>query len=276
MGKKSFEQPGLTVEELSIALSQSKAELQETYEKLMQTEKNRRELFANISHDLRSPLTALKSTVEYMATMEEYDKAEMTQLIRVMSSRIQTLESLVNESYLLTTLENEAIPLQYEIVGAGSFLEEFFYSRLADSKYDKRKLVLDIPQEFEYPVRIDPSRFERVLDNLFTNALKYSKDHASIILKAWKQNENIMIQVKDTGIGIPQKSLERIFDRSYQVEQSRTPGINRGSGLGLAIVKLILDRHHADITCESKVGQGSTFTITLPIKKGSNEEVRNG
>lgn len=276
MGKKSFEQPGLTVEELSIALSQSKAELQETYEKLMQTEKNRRELFANISHDLRSPLTALKSTVEYMATMEEYDKAEMTQLIRVMSNRIQTLESLVNESYLLTTLENEAIPLQYETVGAGSFLEEFFYSRLADSKYDKRKLVLDIPQEFEYPVRIDPSRFERVLDNLFTNALKYSKDKASIILKAWKQNENIMIQVTDTGIGIPQESLERIFDRSYQVEQSRTPGINRGSGLGLAIVKLILDRHHADITCKSKVGQGSTFTITLPIDQGSNEEVRNG
>lgn len=275
MGKKSFEQPKVTVEELSIALSQSKAELHKTNEKLLQMEKNRRELFANISHDLRSPLTAIKSTVEYMSTMEEYDKAEMTHLIRVMNNRIQTLESLINASYLLTTLENEAIPLQYEVLPIGCFLEEFFYNRLADAKYDERRLELDLPEEFEYPVRIDPERFERVLDNLFTNALKYSGEGAEISLKAWKQDADIVIQVKDTGIGIPQEALTRIFDRAYQVEQSRTPGINRGSGLGLAIVKLILDRHHAEITCKSEVGKGSEFTITLPIDTSNSNEVRN-
>ena len=275
MGKKSFKQPQLTVEELSIALSQPKAELQKTNEKLRQTEKNRSELFANISHDLRSPLTALKSTVEYMASMDTYDKAEMIHLIRVMSNRIQTLESLVNASYLLTTLENEAIPLQYEVLPIGSFLEEFFFSRLADAKYDERRLELDIPEMFEYPVRIEPERFERALDNLFTNALKYSKAGAEIVLKAWRQEMEIVIQVRDTGIGIPEQALERIFDRAYQVEQSRTPGINRGSGLGLAIVKVILDRHHAKISCESEVGKGSVFTVRLPVCSSDSEEVRN-
>lgn len=275
MGKKSFKQPQLTVEELSIALSQSKTELQKTNEKLRQTEKNRSELFANISHDLRSPLTALKSTVEYMASMDTYDKAEMTHLIRVMSNRIQTLESLVNASYLLTTLENEAIPLQYKVLPIGSFLEEFFFNRLADAKYDERRLEIDIPEEFEYPVRIEPERFERVLDNLFTNALKYSKAGAEIVLKAWKQESKIMIQVRDTGMGIPAAALERIFDRAYQVEQSRTPGMNRGSGLGLAIVKLILDRHDAKISCESEVGTGSVFTIELPLCSSNNKEVNN-
>lgn len=275
MGKKSFKQPQLTVEELSIALSQSKAELQKTNEKLRQTEKNRSELFANISHDLRSPLTALKSTIEYMASMDTYDKAEMKHLIRVMSNRIQALESMVNASYLLTTLENEAIPLQYKVLPIGSFLEEFFFSRLADAKYDERRLELDIPEMFEYPVRIEPERFERALDNLFTNALKYSKAGAEIVLKAWRQEMEIVIQVRDTGIGIPEQALERIFDRAYQVEQSRTPGINRGSGLGLAIVKLILDRHHARISCESEVGKGSVFTVRLPMCSSDSEEVRN-
>lgn len=265
MGKKSFEQPALTVEELSIALSQSKAELSRTNEKLRQTEKNRTELFANISHDLRSPLMALKSTVEYMACMEEYDKAEMTQLIRVMENRIQILETLVNASYLLTTLENEAIPLKYQILGVGSFLEEFFYNRLADSKYDNRHLILDIPEQFEYPVKIDAGQFERVLDNLFTNALKYSGDGAAITLSAAKDENDVVIQVKDTGIGISKEALKHIFDRSYQADKSRTPDVNRGSGLGLAIVRLILDRHQASISCESKIGKGSCFTIRLPI-----------
>ena len=269
--KKYFTEPKLKVEELTIALSQTKAELYETNEKLKQTERNRSELFANISHDLRSPLTALKSTVEYMASLDNYDKVEMKYLIDVMSSRIHILENLVNESYLLTTLENTAIPLQYEIVGIGSFLEEFFYTRLADSKYDNRNLILNVPEQFEYPVKMDTGCFERVLDNLFTNALKYSDDGALIKLSARKADGRINIEIQDTGRGINQTEVNKIFERAYQVEKSRTPDVKRGSGLGLAIVKLILNRHQADIRCESEYGKGSKFIISIPLAEDGKE-----
>lgn len=277
--KKRFVQPDLTIEELSAALYISKEQLQRSNEKLFQTnqklqqaneqlhkaQKERSELLANISHDLRSPITAVKNTVEYMESLDTYETEEMKSLIALMKGRMDSLQHLVNDFFLLTTVENTTIPFHMTPVQMGPLLEEFFFSRECDEKYRERILELQVPDDFPYKASIDPVRMEQVLDNLFMNAWKYSQKDARIILGACGDGRQITITVTDTGMGIPADKVDRIFERSYMVDESRTPGAKTGCGLGLSIVNQIVQRLQGQVTCQSTVGEGSRFIITLPI-----------
>ena len=120
---------------------------------------------------------------------------------------------------------------------------------------------------------MDTDHFYRVLDNLFTNALKYSLEDATITLGAMLSSDkkNVIIFVRDTGIGIPASSIQKIFERSYMVSSARTPS-SSGTGLGLSIAKTIIERHNGDIWCESKEGHGSTFYLSLPILTYSSDK----
>ena len=112
---------------------------------------------------------------------------------------------------------------------------------------------------------IDIESFTRTLDNLFTNAYKYSKEGATIGLKAYNDHNKIVIVVYDTGLGIPKADIPKIFNRSYTVSSARTPETVTGSGLGLAIVKTIVEHHKGRVRCESELGVGSKFFIELPL-----------
>jgi len=180
-----------------------------------------------------------------------------------MQSRILTLEALINNLFLLTTLENTAIPFHFEPIGIGMFLEDFFFNCEADKKYDNRELILDVPPDMDAILSIDTAQFIRVLDNLFSNALKYSEDGATITLSAAQSDSAVTISVTDTGIGMTPEQCEKVFDRSYMASPARTPSAKTGCGLGLSIVKTIVERHGGTITCSSEAGKGSTFTITL-------------
>jgi len=265
MAKKQFETPSLTIEELTAELYLSKKDLKKANDMLIEQEKNRTELFANLSHDLRSPITALRNSIDYIQTMEEYNKEELQPLLNLMQSRILTLEALINNLFLLTTLENTAIPFHFEQIGIGMFLEEFFFNCEADKKYSNRELVLDVPMDMDAVLSIDTAQFIRVLDNLFGNALKYSEDGATITLSASQSESTVTISVSDTGIGMTPEQCEKVFDRSYMAAPARTPSAKTGCGLGLSIVKTIVERHGGKIECKSELKKGSTFTIVLPL-----------
>ena len=144
-------------------------------------------------------------------------------------------------------------------------LEDYYYQCEADSRYEQASLHLDITDDLESTLNVDPVLIQRVLDNLFTNARKYSKDTPDITLGARREDDFFIFYVEDHGIGIAKKNLEKIFDRSFMVEKSRTPGAQASSGFGLSIVRSIIERHDGTVTCESEIGKGSRFTIRLPL-----------
>lgn len=264
MPKKPFQTPSLIIEELTAELYLSKKDLQNANDLLLEQEKKRTELFANLSHDLRSPITALRNSIDYIQTLEEYTKEELQPIFHLMQNRILTLETLINSLFLLTTLENTAIPFHFEPIAIGMFLEEFFFNCKADKKYRNRILILDIPPDMDATVALDTAQFLRVLDNLFDNALKYSNHKDTITLQAASNASTVTILVSDTGIGLTKEQCEKVFQRSYMVSPARTPSNKNGCGLGLSIVKTIVERHNGTITCSSIPGRKTSFCITLP------------
>jgi signal transduction histidine kinase len=263
--KTRFEAPELSVEELSHALYEANLKLSSANDKLKQQEQQRLEFYANISHDLRAPITAISNAVEYMLSASDLDREEIREDLTLMQKRIQYLEHLINDIFLLSSLDSSDSKVKKETVDIRFFLEDFFYLCEADARYATTVLHLELPEDFALTMQIDPVLMQRVLDNLFTNSLKYSSGTPQITLGAKLQQEHLLIYVRDQGIGIAQEHLSKIFDRSYRIQQARTPDNETGSGFGLSIVQSIVARHGGEITCQSTPGKGSTFQIILPV-----------
>jgi signal transduction histidine kinase len=271
MSKKAYTKPEISREQLEAALYDANEKLLAANKQLQDEEQARIQLFSNLSHDLRSPVTALASAVDYLKSSPHLEEKEYEEILNLMSRRITTLQTMLNDLFLLTKVSSPTVSLELETVDAGFFLESFFYTCEVDLKYENRILKLNVPETFPYEIEIDTEKIIRVLDNLFSNALRYSKDQATIMLGAsYHSYENgigeIYVTVTDTGLGIDSKDLPHIFKRSYRASRSRTPN-DGGSGLGLSIAKGIVERHGGKIWCESTLGEGSTFTFTLPVKR---------
>ncbi len=271
MIKKKYVKPDISKEELEKALLEVNEKLWQANQKLAMQEQTRMELFSNLSHDLRSPVMALSSAVEYLQTLEDTKTEERQKLYLVMQKRLKNLQAMLNDLFLLTLVESPTVSLSFEIVEIGAFLEEFFYLCEADSKYAGRKLSFEARGPLAYQVRMDTEKMVRVLENLLGNALRYSEEGTKIILGAElrKEQRDVMIWVKDYGIGIAKEEQKHIFEYSYRVNRARTPG-EESSGLGLGIAKGIVEKHSGKIWCESELHKGSSFYFTLPVydKKG--------
>lgn len=265
MAKQHFKKPEIqTIEALSAELMMTNQLLNEANQQLKEAEQERSEMIANISHDLRAPITAIRNTVDYLRSGHEISTEDYQSALLLLDKRTSSLEHLIQDFFLLVSIDNHKKVFHQTELEAAPFLEEYYFSALADSKYDDRELILEVDEDLKAVICIDPEAFIRVLDNLFTNALKYSHSGASIALGALRNEHTLDIYVRDTGIGIPKDSINRVFDRSYTVSDSRTPEGVSGCGLGLAIVKSIVEQQNATISCKSQLDVGSTFTISLP------------
>ena len=266
--KNSFQEPELAVEDLTNALYQVNL-------KLDQTIRERNEIFNNISHDLRAPITAIRNAVEYLESLDHISEADINETLPLISKRTLLLEKMINDIFLLTKLDSQPALMHPEPICAGVFLEDFYYNNcFSDSKFQDRVLTLNVPESFEYPVMIDPFYMTRVLDNLVNNALKYTSGNDSIVLSASYQPADIhlccpavQIIISDTGVGISRENLPHIFERTFMSSSARTPSAHSGAGLGLAICSKIIDLFHGTIWCESTENAGSSFFIVLPLKK---------
>lgn len=266
MEKNLFEIPVIekkSIEELSAQLLKTSAELSVANERLLQSKKEREDLLSNISHDLRAPITAIRSAVDYLSSNPDADLEEYKTTLALIDRRTQNLECLIQDMYYLFCVENSSVELKKEPLMAAPFFETYFYDAIIDSRYDTHEMSLDIPTGLDARIFIDPERIVRVLDNLFTNAAKYTPCDSKITLKVSLDNSFIYASVIDTGEGIPEANIPHIFDRTYTVSTARTPG--SGSGLGLSIAKAIIEKHQGTIECISTFGKGSTFTFSLPI-----------
>lgn len=270
MEKRKYTHPIVkesTVEELSEKLLKANEELKKV-------EQQRTQMLENISHDLRAPLTAIRSSIDYLqelAGQPELKKEEVKKVAEILNARSKTLEVLVQDLYYLTCLDDGKQKLHLTKVPLGQFLEEYFFAAEMEEKFADRVLKLEIPEGYDVCVMIDTDQISRVLDNLFTNALKYSDKGATLELGGLVKGEMACFYVRDTGIGISESKLPHIFERTYMAADARTPGKMASSGLGLAIVHSIMEHHHGAVWCQSKVGVGSTFNCVLPIVKKDQE-----
>lgn len=274
MKKNTFQTPSIesnTIETLSAKLLEVTDLLSKSNDKLKKEHKEREEMLANISHDLRAPITAIRSAIDYLTSGQELSKLELESSLQLIDRRTKTLENLIQDMYYLFCVEDTSKELNFEMVDAAAFLEEYFYDAIVDNSYDTHHMILDLEQGLECRIHIDVQKIIRVLDNLLINAAKYSQEDSTITLKAYLNHKEdvitntLCIEVIDNGIGIPQDALPNIFNRTYTVSTSRTPNSTTGSGLGLSIVKAIVERHNGNIQCISEVHKGSRFTISLPL-----------
>ena len=256
-----------TIESLSAKLLSATVELTRVNQELVRVQKERAEMLSNISHDLRAPITAIRSALDYLKDGNNLSPDDMKATIALIDRRTKVLEDLIQDMYYLFCVEDTSKELNLEETDACLFLEEYFYDALADSRYDSHDMRLEIPPNLNCHIKIDIQKFVRILDNLFTNAAKYTQSDSRITLSAnlTPDNGSLQISVSDNGPGIPADALPHIFSRTYTVSSARTPGAPGGSGPGLSIVKAIVERHGGNVICNSIEGEGCCFTVTLPV-----------
>ncbi len=231
--------------------------------RLKRLEGMRRDFVANVSHELKTPITTLKGCVETLLDGMPQDPAETARFLDMMGRHVNRLEAMVEDLLSLSRLEHEAergdIPLEAASLGDVLVRAVQTFSGRAEEK--GLLLVLDCPAGIR--AKVNAALLEQAVGNLLDNAIKYSPEKTRISVTLARRDDQIDIRVTDQGPGIERKHLDRIFERFYRVDQARSRAMG-GTGLGLAIVKHVVLAHHGAVTVESVFGQGSTFILTIP------------
>ena len=226
----------------------------------------RREFVANVSHELKTPLTSIKGFVETLLDGALEDPANNRRFVSLIDQDTTRLARLIDDLLELSQIESKATPLALQPVSLHQLVEQLaprFHLALTE-----RRVTLDLRIPKEAPlVAGDPERLRQIFINLLDNAIKFNKTGGRVTVSAEPGDAFLCVVVEDTGIGIPEEHLPRIFERFYRVDQARSRELG-GTGLGLAIVKHLVELHHGRIDVRSRVGHGAVFTMTLPLWPG--------
>ena len=221
-------------------------------------EKVKKDFVVNVSHELHTPLTAIKGYAETL--LEEVPAEPGKKYIEIIQRNTDRLINIVNDLLMLSSLE-EGASLELEVIDLRSFIENV--ARIFDQRLKDKQLALVVEVKESLPaIKADQFKLEQVVVNLLDNAVKYT-ERGEIVVSVDIHDQQVSIQVRDTGIGIPKDAIPRIFERFYVVDKSRSRK-SGGTGLGLSIVKHIVLLHNGAIRVESTPGEGTTFTVTLP------------
>ncbi|MCG7337553.1 HAMP domain-containing histidine kinase [Sporosarcina sp. ACRSM] len=228
-------------------------------EKLSENDRIRKEFISDVSHDFQSPLLNIKGYAELLMD-ETLTEASRKNYAQVIQSETERLSSLTKQLLLLTSLDQLSSPLQLKTFSVDEQLKEVVrkYRWLVEEK----ELSLSMELE-EVTYTGDPAFLEKVWENLLLNALKYTEVGGTIDVLLTEEPDHLIVVVRDTGIGMDESALGRIFDRFYRADDSRTQK-SGGTGLGLSIVQQVVKLHAGAIDVTSKKGEGSTFTVRLP------------
>lgn len=239
--------------------------LTENLDKMRMTLKDdlerRTKFIMGISHDLRTPVAVIKGYAEALAD-GIYDDSEDTQkAFKIIGEKSEQLETMINTLIDFVKLNQTDWKQQLKKQRIKPFLMDFAKSSETTGEIFKRKVESEILIDDETETAFDRQLFSRALENIFTNAVRYTHDGDSIKISALQKDEQTLIKIEDSGIGIEKKDLGNIFDMFYRGTSSRRES---GMGIGLSVVKTIIDIHGWQIDVQSQKGIGSTFTITIP------------
>ncbi len=219
----------------------------------------RKEFVANVSHELRTPLTTVKSYTETLMQGAIEDRELAMNFLGVMDKEADRMTTLVHDLLELSRIDNKQIQLNFKKLDVKGLVEEALEAQKIHIKKKGHNLVYETDGAASYVILGDEQRIKQVLHNILSNAIKYSIDPGTIQVKIFK-SKSIAIQVQDTGIGIPDQDIDRIFERFYRVDKARSRKMG-GTGLGLSIAKELVELHDGTIKINSKVGKGTTVTL---------------
>ena len=229
---------------------------------LKKLEQMRKDFVANVSHELKTPITSIKGFSETLLDGAMNDQATLVNFLNIIQKESDRLQSLVQDLLELSRIEQSGFTLDWQMVDIKDLVDDVIaiLQPKAESKDIQLHSHIKVQQN---KVNADPFRIKQMIINLVNNALTYTQAGGLVEVKVYEKEQWMVLQVKDTGIGIEKKELPRIFERFYRVDKARSRN-SGGTGLGLAIVKHLVEAHKGKIEVDSEVGEGTVFTIYLP------------
>lgn len=245
--------------QLSVIIEKSRL-----YQKLIEVNALKDRFLGIAAHDLRSPLGVGKNFLAlflqgYLGEIPD----EQLKILRTIDRNLDRMLQMINDLLDISTIESGQLELKPQRIDLSLYLQKAVELRRPLAQAKSISLQLELPPELP-EVSMDPQRIDQVLDNLVTNAIKFSFAGTQIILSARKTGNFVSIEVKDQGQGIPQQDLLKLFSDFGKTSVKPTSG-EKSTGLGLAIVKRIVEAHEGQVGAESETGKGSTFYFTLPV-----------
>lgn len=236
-------------------------------------ERIKADFIANVSHELRTPLTSIKGYVETLEDHAYSNEEERMQFLEIINKNTDRLINLVSDLLVLSELESKE---SFYSPSTGKDFEQINIDEIVNQsvvslkgKMAEKNLELSLNIEEDLPsYRGNKFLLEQMVSNLVDNAIKYTPSNGNISVQTYKTDREIIIEISDTGIGIPKEDLDRIFERFYRIDKTRSRKIG-GTGLGLSIVKHIVLLHGGSVEVESELNKGSKFIVKLPYKSAS-------
>lgn len=238
----------------------------------VQYEENRKELIANISHDLKTPITAIKGYVEGIRDGVANSPEKMDRYTQTIYTKANDMDHLIDELFLYSKLDLKRLPFHFEQIDLRNYMLDYIEELRVDLIKKNVTISFHDSKDESYMVVVDKEKLKRVITNIIDNSLKYmDKDKKRITITLQEEEETVRVRIQDNGPGIGPDALPLLFDRFYREDASRN-GATGGSGLGLAIAKRIVEEHGGQIWAESEPGAGTSIFFTL--KKSPGNEVR--
>lgn len=238
-----------------------------------QIEEDRREFVSNVSHELRTPLTTMKSYLEALSDGALYDENLGPKFLATAQTETERMIRLVSDLLKLSKMDSKESQLEMHRVDFVEFFHQII-DRFEMTKNENIHFVRKLPNKKIY-ARIDRDKMTQVLDNIISNALKYSPDGGTVTFRVRVLQHHLYVTIADEGVGIPKSKISRIFDRFYRVDKARSRKLG-GTGLGLAITKEMVHAHGGEVWAESEWNKGTFIHLTLPVteeKRGSRYEM---
>lgn len=231
--------------------------------KVRELENMRKEFVSNVSHELKTPLTSIRGFIETLKGGAAKDPAVADKFLEIINIESLRLESLIGDLLALSKIE-ENRSVAVEDVDLSPLAREVLEKHRKAAEMAGVQLTEELEESLAY--RGNPELFKSLLSNLLSNAIKYNHKGGEVLLRGERKKKNLVLEVRDTGIGIPEEEQPRVFERFYKVDKSRALD-HDSSGLGLAIVKHIVELYDGEIKLESTPGEGTSFRIKLPLKE---------
>lgn len=238
-------------------------------------EENRKNLIANISHDLKTPITSIQGYIE--AIMDaELPPENMKKYLSVIYNNANYMNKLIDDLFLFSKLDMQKLDFHFESLGIKAFMADMMEEFKFEIEEMQARLEYSDRLAEACKVSIDRKRLHQVMRNIIGNAVKYGPEEGLVIkVDMYGEEDSVYIDIRDNGYGIPEDKLENIFDRFYRLDTERTKD-PASTGLGLAIARELVEAHGGGITVSSKAGEGACFTIELPVESAAEEGEETG
>ena len=231
----------------------------------------RKEFVANVSHELRTPLTTVKIYTETLIDGAIDDRENAMHFLSVMEKEADRMTALVQDLLELSRIDNKQIQLNFVLIELRDLVDEVLEAQHVHIINKGHTLKVHYDENTSYFIKGDVFRIRQILHNIISNAIKYTVEEGTITVDMTKENNKVRVAISDTGMGIPEEDINRIFERFYRVDKARSRKLG-GTGLGLSIAKELMALHNGDITITSKVGAGTTVNLTFNEAEYEDDE----